>query len=95
MRRAARARRLAFTSAELLLDGKLAVLLGEADRAEGVRPADAYLVVEEGATTRDAYLRCASAAAFFKQAACLDLIHTPGCASELQKFATLIHHTRH
>lgn len=71
-----RARLLAFTSSEFLLDGELVALLGEADRAEGVRRADAYLIVEEGDITFAAFQSLALCDtpslslchAFFKQA---------------------------
>ena len=69
-----RGRVLAFTSAEFLLDAELVALVDESDRAEGVRRADAYVIVEEGAITHDAYARCLEARSFFKQAARLDLV---------------------
>ena len=69
---------LAFTAAEFLLDAELIALLGEADRCEGNRRADAYLVVVDedavGATaiTFDAFAAVAASRTatvhFFKRA---------------------------
>ena len=53
-----RGRLLAFTSAELLLDRELVLLLGEEDRVEGARRADAYVIVEEGVIVRRVLDRC-------------------------------------
>ena len=78
-----RGRLLVFTSAELLLDTELVALFGEADRAEGARRADAYLVVEEGAITYDAFLATDDMSAFFKGAARLGLVVGVSIKSDL------------
>jgi hypothetical protein len=83
-----RSRLLAFNSAELLLDGELVALLGEADRREGARRADAYLIAEEEAVTWDAHRAAAvqgraSEAAFFKHAHRLGLVVGVSVKSDL------------
>ena len=69
---------LMFTSSEMLIDRELVLLLGEEDRREGVRRADAYLILERDGITFDAYSAIAgsqtSRAAFFKAAHALGLV---------------------
>jgi hypothetical protein len=81
-----RGRLLAFTSSELLLNAELVSLLGEADRREGGRRADAYIIAEEGEVTFDAYTLSASAgreASFFKMAHSLGLVVGASVKSDL------------
>jgi hypothetical protein len=81
-----RGRLLAFTSSELLLDAELVSLLGEADRREGGRRADAYIIAEEGEVTFDAYTLSDSAgreASFFKMAHSLGLVVGASVKSDL------------
>jgi len=79
---------LVFTSVEFLLDGELVALLGEADRREGVRRADAYLVVQEAGITWPVHRAAAaegraSEAAFFKRAHRLGLVVGVSVKSDL------------
>ena len=80
-----RGRLLLFTSAEVLVDRELVESLGEADRTEVTRRADAYLILEEGAITFDAYHAAQAAArrALFKQAARLGLVVGVSIKSDL------------
>lgn len=74
---------MAFTSSEVLIDEELAGLLGEADRREGVRRADLYLIEASGVITFDMYRATASRAAFFKQACRLGLVSGASVKSDL------------
>ena len=61
-------------------------MLGEGDRCEGTRRADAYLIAEAGAITFDAYALAATAgraATFFKQACALGLVVGASIKSDL------------
>ena len=80
-----RGRLLLFTSAEVLIDRELIELLGEADRTEVTRRADAYLILEEGALTFDAYhtVEAAARPTFFKQAVRLGLMVGVSIKSDL------------